>query len=110
MQVSSYRPIDTLCCINLERSDNYYDLTSLDDTKTVGIDNISLKMLKSCASTLCEPINSLGQSYLPEEWKLHYITPNHKYETGPSCSIILKVLEMLIYSYMIKSSTSSHSM
>ena len=46
----------------------------------LGIDGISPKLLKTSATPLCVPLQhlfnlSLKQATLPEEWKIHKITP-----------------------------------
>ena len=71
---------DTLSHINFNSSDTFRALTSLDTTKSMGIDKISPKVLKHCAIALHEPINqlfqlSLDKGYLPPEWKQHLIIP-----------------------------------
>ena len=64
------------CC-----EENVYSLlNSLDPCKAAGIDDISPKVLKSCASSLCRPICFLFLSCLmacriPQEWKTHLISP-----------------------------------
>lgn len=106
---------DTLNSINIEVSEVYNAMASLDPTKAMGIDNISPKILKYCALALCEPIThlfklSLDQSHLPAEWKLHMITPIYKsgdkslisnYRPISLLCIISKVLEKIVYNHII---------
>lgn len=77
----------------------------------MGIDHIGPKLLKSCAISLLDPLTNLFQkcissSCIPEEWKMHVITPIHK--KGDTANIsnyrpisllctISKVLERLIF-------------
>ena len=58
-------------------------LCSLDTTKSVGDDNVSLRVLKSCASALCGPLFALFQkicntAIFPSSWKISRITAVHK--------------------------------
>ena len=51
-------------------------MSSLDPNKAMGIDKISPKVLKYCATSLCEPITYLYSQclhfgYLPLEWQTH---------------------------------------
>ena len=101
---------DTLSHINFNSSDTFRALTSLDTTKSMGIDKISPKVLKHCAIALHEPINqlfqlSLDKGYLPPEWKQHLIIPILKsgdrslivnYRPISLLPIISKLLEKLI--------------
>ena len=55
----------------------------LDPTKSVGDDDISPRVLKQCASSLCSPLTALFRkichsSILPSCWKISHITPIHK--------------------------------
>jgi len=81
----------------------------------MGIDSISPKVLKHCALAIFEPVNhlfqlSLDQGYLPQEWKLHLVTPVFKsgdrslvnnYRPISLLCIISKVLERLIFDHII---------
>ena len=58
-------------------------LCSLDTTKSVGDDNVSPRVLKSCASALCGPLFALfrricNTAIFPSSWKISRITPVHK--------------------------------
>lgn len=106
---------DTICDFNIEPIDTYRALASIDPSKAMGIDGISPKVLKFCASALYEPINhlfqlSIDQGYLPCEWKLHLITPIFKsgdrslinnYRPISLLCIISKVLERLVFNHII---------
>ena len=86
-------------------------LVSLDDTKSTGIDGVSPKALKFCATALCEPLChlfnlSLSQHVLPKEWLIHSITPIHKsgdksaannHRLNSLLCVVSKVLEKIIY-------------
>ena len=100
----------TLTEIRLSVSDTFSILSKLDPTKAVGIDGISPRLLKACATPLCVPLHhlfnlSLIQATLPSEWKVHKITPIYK--SGDRSSVcnyrpisllctVSKVLEKLI--------------
>ena len=60
-----------------------HNLCSLDTTKSVGDDNVSPRVLKSCASALCGPLFALfrkicNAAIFPSSWKISRITPVHK--------------------------------
>ena len=66
--------------ISLTTSDVHSELTKLDPSKSMGIDNIGPKILKYCADALYLPIHhlfclSLSYQSLPAEWCLHSVTP-----------------------------------
>ena len=97
----------------------YAALVQLDPNKATGIDKISPKVLKYCASSLFHPLChlfnlSLSTGAIPIECKIHLITPVYKsadrssvksYRPISLLCIISKVLEILIYS--ATSSTTS---
>ena len=73
-------PLVQLNSIQIDRSDVYEALINLDTTKAVGCDCIHSSILKTCATTLLEPIYHLFSiclrtSSIPLEWKLHKIIP-----------------------------------
>ena len=86
-------------------------LTSLNPTKAGGIDGIGPRLLKFGTTALYQPIHylfslSLSQQYIPEEWRIHCITPIHK--SGDRSSVknyrpislpctISKVFERIVY-------------
>ena len=96
-------------------------LASLDATKSMGIDGIGPRVLKHCATALCAPLHhlfslSLSKHTLPEEWRIHLITPifksGDKSEVNNYRPISLlcsasKVLESLIYDKIIDFITST---
>ncbi len=98
-------------------------MTKLDVTKAMGIDGIPNCILKFCSSSLSEPVFHLfnlcwSMSCLPQEWKIHKITPIFK--SGDKSSVtnyrpisllccISKVFEQLIYNSIITSITASIS-
>ena len=58
-------------------------LCSLDTSKSVGDDNVSPRVLKSCASALCGPLFALfrricNTAIFPSSWKISRITPVYK--------------------------------
>ena len=93
----------------------YSELTKLDTSKAMGIDNIGPKILKFCAPALYLPIHhlfslSLSHQCLPAEWCIHSIVPVFKSGDITSiinyrpisllCTISL-VLERLIYNKVL---------
>ena len=58
-------------------------LSSLDTAKSIGDDNVSPYVLKSCSSALCVPLTALFRricysSTFPTSWKISRITPIYK--------------------------------
>ena len=82
----------------------------------MGIDGIGPKILKYCSLSLYKPLHHLfslclSQHCIPEQWKIHLITPIHK--SGDKSAVrnyrpisllcsISKVLENLIYNHLIE--------
>ena len=69
--------------IEFSVDDVFRNLSILDVSKAMGIDGIPNYVLKSCATSLCEPLYHLfklciSQSYLPVEWRTHKVMPIHK--------------------------------
>lgn len=69
--------------LKIDPADTFQVLSSLDTNKAMGIDGISPRVLKFCACAIYEPLTHLfqlciDQGYLPQEWKLHVITPIFK--------------------------------
>ena len=101
--------------IRLDPMETLRALESLDQSKAMGSDAISPKVLKHCALAIFGPVThlfqlSLNQGYLPLEWKSHLITPVFKsgdrslvnnYRPISLLCIISKVLERLIYNHII---------
>ena len=61
----------------------YSALSQLDPNKATGIDKISPRVLKHCASSLTRPLChlfnlSLSTGVIPQEWKVHLVVPVHK--------------------------------
>ena len=93
----------------------YAALVQLDPNKATGIDKISPKVLKHCASSLFYPLChlfnlSLSTGAIPTEWKIHLITPVYKsadrssvknYHPISLLCIASKVLETLIHSKLL---------
>ena len=62
-------------------------LKKLDESKSVGLDGVSPRVLKQCAGPLSKPITRLFQKIVrtgifPKSWKIARVTPIHK--KGPS--------------------------
>lgn len=116
-------PEPTLDQVSFDVSEVYSSLASLDATKSMGIDGIGPRVLKHCATALCAPLHhlfslSLSKHTLPEEWRIHLITPifksGDKSEVNNYRPISLlcsasKVLESLIYDKIIDFITSTIS-
>ena len=93
----------------------YSALSQLDPNKATGIDTISPRVLKDCASSLTRPLChlfnlSLSTGVIPQEWKVHLVVPVHKSSDRSSIknyrpiSLLCntsKVLETLVYNRII---------
>jgi len=104
------------CDINISGSEVYNILVTLDPTKAMGIDSIGPKLLKHRALALFQLLHhlvslSLTQHYIPEEWRIHQITPIHKlvdrslvkkYRLISLLCTVSKVLEKIIYNHIIQ--------
>ena len=109
------KPDKLLRTINIHYTEVFEALVSLDSSKAMGIDRISPKILKNCATSLCEPITflyiqCLWFGYLPQEWRTHCITPIYKsgdkaivsnYRPISLLCIISKILEKIVYKHTI---------
>ena len=107
------KPDKLLHTINIHYAEVFEALVSLDSSKAMGIDRISPKILKNCATSLCEPITflyiqCLRFGYFPQEWRKHCITPIYKsgdkaivsnYRPISLLCIISKILEKRVYKY-----------
>ena len=91
-------------------------LHSLDTTKSVGDDNVSPRVLKSCASVFCGPLTALfrkiclcgpltalfrkicNTAIFPSSWKISIITPVYKKGTRPIAVLptLSRVFEQLL--------------
>ena len=99
--------------INIHYAEVFEALVSLDSSKAIGIDRISPKILKNCATSLCEPITflyiqCLWFGYFPKEWRTHCINPIYKsgdkalvsnYRPISLLCIISKIIEKRVYKY-----------
>ena len=86
-------------------------IRSLDIHKSHGFDNISIRMLKLCDSSIVKPLmllfnNSLNQGTFPKPWKKANVTPIHKkgektdvlnYRPISVLPICGKIFERIIY-------------
>ena len=116
-------PNSRLSDISFSDLDVYSALTTLNPSKAMGIDGIGPRILNHCALALYQPIHhlfslSLSQHYLPEEWRVHRITPIYKsgdkssvtnYRPISLLSTLSKVLERIIYNAIIDFVTISIS-
>ena len=76
-----------LCQFRVKKSRVCHILTHLDPAKSVGDDNISPRVLKYCARSLCGPLTTLFQricrsSIFPSSWKISRITTIYKRGSG----------------------------
>ena len=76
------KPDKLLHTIDIQYAEVFEALASLDSNKAMGIDRISPKILKFCATSLYEPITflciqCLRSGYLPQEWRTHCSTPTY---------------------------------
>ena len=73
----------TLNFITITVADVYEALISLNVEESPGLDQISPRLLQSCAGALCVPLHhlfslSLHNATLPTSWKIHKIVPVFK--------------------------------
>lgn len=73
-------PAEQLCDISIDTIDVFNALSRLDPTTAVGCDQIHPRVLKFCATSLCEPVTHLynmciNSGSMPLEWKVHKICP-----------------------------------
>ena len=106
---------DALSNIYVTYHDVLVALSELDPSKAMGTDELSPRVSRNCASSLCIPIHhlfslSLTKSRIPLDWKVHRIIPIYKngdkhlisnYRPISLFYIISKVLEHLIYKKII---------
>ena len=101
--------------IEFDFVDVYTAMASLDPSKAMGIDGLGPGILKYCSSALCEPLHhlfsvSIQKKTLPDEWKVHTISPIYKsgdrslvanYRPISLLCSVSKVLEKLVYCRII---------
>ena len=106
-------PSSQLCNITITVNETFEALSALNIAKAMGCGNMSPKILKACATSLCEPValvfnKSLSVSNLPTIWKCHKITPIPKsgdqgtienFRPISLLCILLKVMESIIYDH-----------
>jgi len=112
----SYTDTHTLHNVEVNESEVLTILYSLDVNKAAGIDGISLKVLRFCASPLLKPIChlftvSLSTSSIPTQWRTHCVTPIYKsgdkslvsnYRHISLLCILSKVLEEIVYNRIMR--------
>lgn len=112
-------PLPTLSAICISEYDVYTTLRPLDPSKSMGIDRIGPKLLNYCALALYSPLHhlfllSLNNGKIPQEWKIHLITPIHKsgdkskvknYRLISLLCSVSKVLEKIVFDNIIISVT-----
>ena len=98
-------PSTHLSSVMIDTSDVFEVLLHLDGGKAMGCDQISPKVLRTCATCLCEPIAALFN-----QWKKHQITPiPTKGDLSQICNykpisllcVFSKVLESIFFSKII---------
>lgn len=107
-------PAKQLSNFSIDAFDVYRALIELDPHKAAGCDEINPSLLKYCATSLTDPIAhllslSLSTGVIPQEWKVHKITPVPKKgdKSNPSnyrpislLCIISKVMESIVFKVM----------
>ena len=73
-------PTNQLHSINITTEEVHLAISSLDNSKAYGCDNIGPHLIKLCAPTLLPFLTNLyhqciSSSSIPNEWKIHKITP-----------------------------------
>ena len=76
-------PNSTISDISISELDVFEALSSLNESKSIGIDGKGPKLLKHCGLVLYKPIQhlfmlSISHHYVPEDWHLHLVIPIHK--------------------------------
>lgn len=108
-------PSSQLNFVNITASETFEALSTLDITKAMGCDKLSPRVLKACATSLCEPVaqlfnRSMTLSELPTVWKCHKIMPIPKsgdlskiknYRPISLLCTLLKVMESILYNNII---------
>ena len=104
-------PANNISNIDISEDEVYKVLVSLNPDKAMGADGIGPRVLKYCALALHKPFHRLftlclSRHWLPQEWKIHRITPVFKsgdralvrnYRPISLLSTASKVLERLVY-------------
>ncbi len=108
-------PSSQLSSISITDTDTLEALLCLNQSKAMGCDNLSPKILRFCATALCEPVSflfnkSLESGCLPDLWKTHKICPIPKsgdcskisnYRPISLLCILSKVMESVVYDKVI---------
>ena len=108
-------PANQLSSISLDPSDVFEALCKLNCDKAMGVDGISPRVLKGCATALLEPLTYLFQlclnsTSIPDEWKIHKIKPLPKkgdltlacnYRPISLLCIVSKMMESIVYKKII---------
>ena len=82
-QNQTYKTNTKLSLLKFKNKDIINIIRSLNEDKTHGYDNISIRMLKICDTAIVEPLsiifnNCINQSMFPDIWKRLNICPIHK--------------------------------
>ncbi|XP_047127759.1 uncharacterized protein LOC124808615 [Hydra vulgaris] len=95
-------------------------LNGLNPNKSIGVDNISLKVLKECAAQMTYPLTliynkALSEGSTPSAWKQSHVTPLFKKEsrldaanyrpvsiTSVPCKVMEKIIKEQITKYLEK--------
>ncbi len=109
-------PANQLSTIEITKTDVFTALSKLDDTKAFGCDGIHPRILKKCVLPLLNSVHSLftaslASSTIPDEWKVHRITPIPKkgnpleitnYRPISLLCTLSKVLESIVFQKIIE--------
>ena len=91
-------------------------IKSLDPNKAHGYNEISIRMIKSCATSIAKPLSILFRNYFenqcfPKEWKKANIVPAHKkngkqliknYQPVSLLPVCSKIFEKIIFNSLFK--------
>ena len=109
------KTINSLYSVRFSTEDISQIINNLDSNKAHGHDEISIRMLKICGSSVCRPLQIIYKSCLdrgkfPQEWKKANVVPVHKKNDKQLvknyCPISLlpicgKNFERILYNYLL---------
>ena len=97
---------NSLYSVRFSTEDILQIINNLDSNKTHGHDDISIRMLKICASSVCRPLQIIYKSCLDrgkflQEWKKANVVPVHKKNEKQSPCYIYVVKFLNVYSAIL---------